>query len=209
MLTLLMLLTVDAHAQQRPRGPSMYGVGGTLSTVIYPARYPGQFPNSLQSSESWNFTKERLDAGLAVHGVAHVSSEVRLGAKLGYRGGAGWSDRYLQLEYDQVGRGNSGVKPYAGLGAGLGNLRFNDADGDELDLSNFIVKAQAGVLYMDRTFCYELALSAAYPIPLEHQLGNETINARGSRYGTFSIEVGVMYGQFKKKKGKGKGKQKR
>ena len=206
MLSLLLLLSAnDAHAQQgRRRGPSMYGIGGAVSTTIFPARYPGSFPNAVETSGTWDFTKERLDGGIAAHGVAHVSNQVRLGARVGYRGGVGWSDRYLTLEYDQMGRGDGGFYPYMGLGAGLGNLRFNDIDNDELDLSNFIVKVQAGAIYLDRTRCYEVALSAWYPIPLEHQLGAETVNSRGSRYGAIGVEAGVMFGDFKPHRKKGK-----
>ncbi len=197
MLSLLILLSADAHAQSRNKKPAMYGVGGTLSTVIYPARYPGSFPTSLEESGDWDFTHERLDGGVAGHGVVHLSHQVRIGARVGVRGGARWSDRYLALEYDQIAPGNAGIRPYAGMGAGMGNLRFNSDDGDVLDLSNFIVRATIGALYLDRTRCYEVALTASYPMPLEHQFDEETWDARGSRYGAVSLEVGVMIGEFK------------
>ncbi len=213
MLTGLTLMLATSGAAEAADAAYMWGVGPSVSTVFYPTRFPGSFPNSL--GEDWDFDFRPGDIEFAARGLFYLDTDRRLSARAGLGGGPGWYTRWFDVDFDRMLSGSSGFHSFLGGGAGLGKDRFTDTDGDQLEVSFFLVRAQFGGIYRNTTQAYELGLFTAYHVPLEHMLdpagSQETLKGIGGRYGQVGLEASVYFGDFKppsKKKGKGKKKSK-
>lgn len=209
-LTLMLATSGDAQAAD---GAYMWGVGPSVSTVFYPTRFPGSFPNAITGEGSdWDFDFRPGDIEFAARGLFYLDMDSRLSARVGLGGGPGWYTRWFDVDFDRMLSSTSGFHTFLGVGGGLGKDRYTDSDNDQLEVSFFLVRAQFGGIYRNKTQAYELGLFTAYHVPLEHMLDpadtQEQIKGLGGRYGQVGLEASVYFGDFKppsskKKKGKG------
>ncbi|MCP4805392.1 MAG: hypothetical protein GY913_09195 [Proteobacteria bacterium] len=184
----------------------MWGVGPQVSTVIYPTRFPGSFPNAMD--DTWEYTPSRGDVEFALRGAFYLNNESRLTGRVGLGGSQGWFTRWADVGIDRMLSSNSGFHTLAGLGLGLGRDRFTDDLGQQLEVSNVVLRAQFGGIYRNKTQAYELGIFGAYHAPIEHMVdpGNtqQVIKAAGSRYGMLGVEASVFFGDFTPPKSKKK-----
>ena len=213
MLNALNLLVALSGSAEAADAAYMWGVGPSVSTVFYPTRFPGSFPRELAEDKyDWDFDLRPGDVEFAAKGLFYLDMDRRLSARVGLGGGPGWYTRWFDVDFDRMLSGSSGFHTFLGAGGGLGKDRFTDTDGDQLETSFFLVRAQFGGIYRNKTQAYELGLFGAYHLPLEHlydPAGAQTeIKGAGSRYGQVGLEASVYFGDFKppssKKKKKGK-----
>jgi len=176
----------------------MWGVGPQVSTVIYPTRFPGGFPNAL---EDWNYDKSRGDVEIALRGLFYLNLDSRLTGRVQLGGSPGWLTRSVDIGYDSMLTRNSGFHTMAGLSGGLGRDRYTDNDGDELEVSFANLRVNFGGIYRNKTQAYELCVFAAYHLPFEHLyqpgINEQVIKGAGGTYGMLGIEAAIYFGDFK------------
>lgn len=206
LLSLVLCLAGEAHA-----GVTMWGVGPTVSTVLYPIRYPKAFPKAADDL-GWSYDGSRGDFSLGAHGIFYVDMDSRLGARAGVGWGAGWSHRWIDVEYERIFTSDSGFHLLGGVGLGLGQDGFTDTVDNQLDASFFMGRADFGGIYRDKVRAYELDLYAQYSVVAEHRFTpagseeSEVIKGAGSRYPAIGVEATVYFGDFTPpKSGKPKG----
>ncbi|MCK6524441.1 hypothetical protein L6R49_23800 [Myxococcota bacterium] len=198
-------LTTTAQAD-----PYMWGVGPTVSTLVFPVTYPGKLPTAVPSS--FDFDGARLDVNVGGHAVLYLDGDSRLGLRAGLGGGGGWSNRYIDAEYERVMLTDGKLHMLGGIGLGLGAGSFTDSSEDLLQLNYALMRTQLSGLYRNKNQAYEVGLLAQYHLPLEHRYTpsggqTESIKGKGSRYGSVGLEATVYFGDFTppKKKGKRRG----
>ncbi|MCB9762912.1 MAG: hypothetical protein H6739_24135 [Alphaproteobacteria bacterium] len=207
MTSALLLLALGGEAQA---APYMWGIGPSVSTLLFPIRYPGQFPTALADT-AFDHSGVRADVQLAGHGVLYIDQDSRLGAHGGFGFGSGWTTRWFDLNYERIFLSDSGFHMLGGLGLGMGGNTFTDDQADRLEITFFLGRVQVGGIYRDKTRAYELDIFAQYQLGAEHrytpaaETEPEVIKGRGSRYGSVGAEVTVFFGDFTPpKKGGGK-----
>jgi hypothetical protein len=208
MLSIALLFAALSPSAQAD--PHMWGVGPTVSTVVFPVTYPGKLPTAVPSS--FDFDGARLDVGVGGHAVLYLDNDSRLGLRAGLGGGGGWSNRFIDAEYERVLLTDAKFHMLGGVGLGLGAGSFTDPSEDLLQLNYALLRTQLSGIYRDKNKAYEVGLFAQYHLPLEHRYTpaggqTETIKGKGSRYGSVGLEGTVYFGDFTppKKKGKRRG----
>ena len=84
-------------------------------------------------------------------------------------GGGGWSNRFIDAEYERVLLTDAKFHMLAGVGLGLGAGSFTDPTEDLLQLNYALLRTQLTGIYRDKNKAYELGLFAQYHLPLEHR----------------------------------------
>lgn len=191
---LSLVLAPSAHA-----GAFMWGVGPSISTVVFPVSYPGALPTTLP--EEFAPEPARADVQLAGRGLFYLNKDSRIGARGGFGFGRSWGTRWIDVEYERILTSEAGFHLLFGGGIGLGSNTFTDDLNNRLDVAFMLGRAQFGATYRDKVRAYELALFGQYPLPLEHRYTpasgqEETLRGRGARYGQLGMEVTVLFGDF-------------
>lgn len=155
LMPLLLSLSIsDANAQNRNQGPHMYAVGATLSTLVFPGAYPGNFPKNVDNGDpNPRDTLElvRGDAGLAARGIVYLDNQNRIGLRLerGFGVGDGGDMRrtVFTIEYEKSLLRQDQVQVFAGGGIGFGRLNFDQGDNGELTLNTWNTRLQVAANY--------------------------------------------------------------
>lgn len=207
MLPILAML-LAAPAQAATEGPWMWGVGGTLGTIVYPGRFPLSVPAAYSELEG----TVRGDVILGLHGVMYLNGDHRLGSHLDAGVANGFSSVSWTLEYERIFLRDSGVHLFGGGGLGFGSYKLTDDTVGTLRTPTYELRAQVGALYKQKVTAEELIIFAKLPIngnPTFTGLDGEKVDAEGGgNWLHFGLQATVYYGDFVSKKGKKKGKSK-
>lgn len=207
-----------------------WGVGPMIGTMGLPVEYPALMPPLAQDSDGDNLVAPVVfDLRVGAHGVYYLGNGSRLGARLHFGGNfATWGAQEATIEWDWIITKEKQFQVFAGLGAGFGHDRFGaDAEAKRpdayLDVTYFPVRAQAGVLWRDRTRAYEGNLFGTWHFAGEQKFsktgeaedeetgtavadpfGGSAQKSDAALYLAVGAEITVHFGNFKNKSGKGK-----
>lgn len=214
----LLVLAAPAHAER------WWGVGPTLGTMGFPLAYPALMPALAQGSSGNNLVDPvAFDLRLGAHGVYYTGGGGRVGARLllGVNFAA-WGAQEATIEYEWILTKDEKFQAFAGGGIGFGHEAFGSSSSDvtKLDVTYFPLRAQAGVLWRDRTRAYEADVFGTW-----HLAGDQTfttskgVEKKGTAvadpfatdgtksdaalYVAIGAEFTVYFGNFRNK-GKGK-----
>lgn len=223
-MMLLLALVGTASAE------NWWGVGPMIGTMGLPVEYPALMPPLAQDGDGDNLVAPVLfDLRGGAHGVYYLGNGSRIGARLHLAGNfSTWGAQEGTIEWDWIITKERQFQVFAGLGAGFGHDRFGaDAESKRpdayLDVTYFPVRAQAGVLWRDRTRAYEGNLFATWHFAGEQKF-SKTGEAKDEEKGTavadpfatggqksdaalylaVGAEITVHFGNFKNKSSKSK-----
>lgn len=192
LLCLLALSLSPAHAAKQP----MWGVGGSLGTVVLPGAYPLMFPPAVEDID-----KVRGDVTLNGEGMYYLDKTNRVGGMLGGDFGSGYRDLHIIAKYDRMVQFDA-LDGFIGGGLGLGSSRWTGKDAAQVKVPNYPLRAEAGFLYHKKTWAVQATAFAQYNWPSTHYY----TNANGVEedvgtgiYALMGVEVGGYYGNFKQK----------
>ncbi len=222
---MILLLTWIAAAEAAEH---WWGVGPMLGTMGLPVEYPALMPALAQDADGDNLVAPVVfDLRAGAHGVYYLGNGSRLGARLHLAGNfATWGAQELSLEWDWILNKEGRFQAFAGLGLGFGHDVFG-AESDSkhpdayLEVSYFPVRAQAGVLWRDKTRAYEGNLFGTWHLAGEQKFSKsgegedeqtgtavaDPFDAGGEKsdaalYIAVGAEVTVYFGNFKNKSSK-------
>ncbi len=220
-MTFLFALASVAHAAP------WWGIGPSIGTTGFPIEYPVSFPDLVMNNDGEPLVEPvtaELRAG--AHGVYYVGGS-RMGARVNFGGNfATWGSQEVTVEYEWVLTKMDNIQVLAGGGLGFGHERFgalperNNPDA-YLDVTYFPLRAQAAVLWRDRTRAYEADLFGTWHIAGEQvfsktgeaadevsgtavadPFGGDDTKSDLALYAAIGAEVTVYFGDFKNKGGK-------
>jgi len=231
MTSLLVALALTANTADAK--PYMWGVGGSVNTMVLPGGFPstwskakkvdgetpdlGEYTNDKGYLTSPHFNDVRGDVGVGARGLFYLNGQWRgrASGQLGF--GEDYRSGTLTLGVDKIVGGESGAFAFIGGELGLGSQKFSSAeDSAELKVSTFPLQMQAGGYYkINQKNAIELSLFVRAPLPMvqmletdagdEHEMG---VGLNPLQYANFGVEMSYYFGDFskpRKKKGKGKG----
>jgi hypothetical protein len=151
MFAILALLSSPAFAGS---SPWMWGVGPTLSAVVFPSFIPGSYPLALpQNKDNADLSPrdnlEKADGvyGIGGRGVLYLKNRHRLGARLKLDLGEGFRSTGLTFEYDQSFFREGQVNMFIGGGFGFATLRFPQGDAGSLETNELRIRGQVSGTY--------------------------------------------------------------
>jgi len=219
-MILLAMMSVLSSAEAGS-SPYMWGVGPTVSTIVYPGEHPMGFPKATRDDDHEVdedgeplLKKSRGDVGIGAHGVLYMSKAQRVGSHIWTALGAGgFRSTNFTLEYDFAGTESGGVGVLGGLGVGVGTQRWQTGGAGELKMTTYLGRAQGSVIYRTRRQAYEIAGFFHLCLP-----GKQRWNASGDPpeeevtggfYPHLGIEATAYFGDFTAPKSKKKKKKKK
>lgn len=144
--------------------PYMNGVGLSAHTTLIPLEYPQSFPTIKDESITTpRFETMGQDLAVGLKGTLFLNRTMRASVNPYYHHGFNDSNYQalgIQMDGDKIVFRERNVWGYYGVGAGAANMRFSNADKAELTATQLYAKAQAGVLYFERTTGYEFSIFA-------------------------------------------------
>ena len=229
MTSLLLALALAANTAEAK--PYMWGVGGSVNTMLLPGGYPstwskvkkvdGETPNlSPYTNEkgyltSPHFNDVRGDIGVGARGLFYLNGTWRGRASGQLAFGENFRNSQLMLGVDKVLGGESGAFAFMGGELGFGSQKFSSAeDSAVLKTSTFPLRAHLGGYYkINQKNAIELSLFVAAPLPMlqtletdggeEHEMG---VGLNPLQYANFGLEASYYFGDFSAPKGGKKGK---
>lgn len=228
MNSLLVALALTASTAEAK--PYMWGVGGSVNTMVLPGGFPstparvkkveGEVPDgaSLYTADNGAlqapyFNDVRGDVGLGVRGLFYLNGEWR-GRASGQMGfGENYRSGVVSLGIDKILAGESGAFAFAGGELGLGSQRFESAeDSAVVRASTFPLRFNVGGYYkINKKNAIELSLFAAAPLPMVQTLTTDAgdefdvgVGFNPLLYSNFGVEMSYYWGDFSKPRKKGK-----
>jgi hypothetical protein len=229
MTSLLVALALTASTADAK--PYMWGVGGSVNTMILPGGFPstwsrakkvdGEFPdaaapyiNDKGALSGPHFNDVRGDVGVGIRGLFYLNGQWRGRASGQFGFGEEYRSNTVSLGLDKILAGESGAFAFAGGELGLGNQKFTSAeDGAVMKASTFPLRANFGGYYkINKKNAIELSLFVAAPLPMLQLLNTDDgeevemgVGLNPLQYGNFGVEFSYYWGDFSKPRKKGKG----
>lgn len=212
----------EAHAQN---SPFMWGVGPTMSTIVFPGQHPLNFPK-LAAEDAARVPAGDLNDNDRIDGLDNVGGDANLGLRglvyfdRTWRAAArfhmvdfasNYNNLDLTFEVDKMMINEGKLGAYAGAGLGFGTMRFGDAESDaELKVNTYNVRGHVGGIFRLKKAAIEAGAFAALPLPgrgvytpsdgsdqaeIIGVLGTEQ-GGGGGNYWNLGLEFTVYYGDF-------------
>jgi hypothetical protein len=237
LLLALALSSTDANAKDM--APPMWGIGPTLSTLVFPFNHPISLPTVqdealvdgvtdpyvntegvLNTMSDDQFHDVRGDAALGFRGVIYFNNEWRAGMRGNLGFGKDYSSGLFGLEVDKILFSDGRLNAFAGAGIGLGSMKFKSDDGNAyVKAPQYPIRGQVGGLYklnksaIELSFFLQIPISGRATLYIEPENGDsteiETRNLNPISYMSGGLELAYYFGDFKQREGKKKGKGKR
>jgi hypothetical protein len=228
MNSLLVALALTATTAEAK--PYMWGVGGSVNTMVLPGGFPstwsrakkidGEVPAEAApytaengALQSPHFNDVRGDVGIGARGLFYLNGQWRGRAS----GQLGFGDNYrssmVSLGADKIIAGESGAFVFVGGELGLGTQKFSSAeDSAYLKSSTFPLRANFGGYYkVNQKNVIELTVFVAAPLPMVQLLttdaGDEVemgVGLNPLQYANIGLEASYYFGDFSKPRKKRK-----
>lgn len=214
MLPLVFALALSSTAHAQDLSPPMWGVGGSIGTLLIPGQFPLSNPrlkgdatapgvlledNGKTLSEDV-FAGVKGDAVIGARGMVYMNRTWRGSADFQLGFGKDFTSRQFTLEVDKTLVGEGPISAFFGAGIGMGGMTFKSAgaaddasevnativDSAEYRARTFPVRARVGADYRLNKSMFELSLFGQLPLPSTQTLTYE--DASGSAQ---EADVGV------------------
>jgi len=204
--------------------PYMWGVGPRIGTTFVPNAVPAiNFPPRI---ENYDFVDEgpragdprdldaqgnprfttlervRFDVTYGLDAFYALDRRNRIGAMLGFGGGAGFFDVKAGVRYDRVLASPRKFSLVGGFAAGFGQLRFRGVEPESLRVPYYPLQARLQAQLHDRVRAYALGITGELGIPSNTfytDLDGEPQNVgyfNVARNATLGVELQVYFGDF-------------
>ncbi len=191
LLGVMAVTPTQAHAED----PYMWGVGGSIGTIVLPGRYPLALPSKIAN---YNFIEEgalagdedsdepkrdlddngdprftsiervRDDVRIQLTGFYGIDKENQIGGAAGFALGKRYTDVWFMVTYDRVLLQDT-IDVKAGGGLGFGSMRFGGdrdvGDDEALRVPYFPLRGRLMGVYRAKTNAFGLGIFAGTGIP--------------------------------------------
>ena len=204
MLPLVFALALSSTAHAQDLTPPMWGVGGSLGTMLIPGQFPLTNPrlkgdatadqalledNGKTLSETV-FPGVKGDAIIGARGMVYMNRTWRGSADFQLGFGSNYSSRQFTFEVDKTLVGEGPMSAFFGAGLGMSGMTFKSAGAGDNETEEvaavidsavykartFPVRARVGADYRLNKSMFELSLFGQLPLPSGQSLTYEDID---------------------------------